>query len=271
MQVFDFAIRSGMQAVFGLNRESNNTLFFKNWENDSGIFHFHSQIELYFVDDGEMEVTIGDSTKVLGKSQMSVALSYTPHAYKTINRSTSSTLIIPMYFCEEFIEATNGKRATDPFITDTKTVQLIKNYATLLMRKDINDIERKGYIYVILGILMSTLTFEDTDAPPNDYLASKLLFYINENFKNDISPASVAAHFGYTQSHVSRCFRGRFNITMIKYLTIVRLKNALMLMYERKHSITYCALESGFSSVRTFYRAFSEEFSCSPKEYMKQF
>ena len=58
---------------------------------------------------------------------------------------------------------------------------------------------------------------------------------------------------------------------MIKYLTIVRLKNALMLMYEKKHSITYCALESGFSSVRTFYRAFSEEFACSPKEYISQF
>ena len=189
-------MRSGMQAVFGLKRESSNTLFFEKWENDSGVFHFHSQIELYFVDDGEMEITIGDSTKVLGKSQMSVALSYTPHAYKTINRSNSSTLIIPMYFCEEFIEATNGKRAKDPFITDAKTVQLIKNYATLLMRKDIGDIERKGYIYVILGTLLSTLTFEESDAPPNDYLASKLLFYINENFRNDISPASVAAHFG---------------------------------------------------------------------------
>ena len=48
---------------------------------------------------------------------------------------------------------------------------------------------------------------------------------------------------------------------------MVRLKNALMLMHEGKHTLTYCALESGFNSVRTFYRAFSEEFDCTPKEY----
>ena len=46
-----------MHAEFGLKRESDNSLFYKEWKNDNGIFHFHSQIELYFVDEGEMEVT----------------------------------------------------------------------------------------------------------------------------------------------------------------------------------------------------------------------
>ena len=259
-----------MQAEFGLKRESNNTLFFKEWTNDSGVFQFHSQIELYFIDEGEMEVTVEDQCRLLRGGEMSVALSYTPHGYRTPERSASSALIIPTYLCEEFVEATRGKKALEPFITDHATVAKIKSYVSELTRKDINDIERQGYIYVILGIVMGSLRFEDTCAPSDDSLASKMLFYINENFKNDITPLSIATHFGYTQSHVSRYFKNRFNVTLIRYLTLIKLKNAIMLMHERKNSITFCALESGFSSMRTFYRAFSEEFGCSPKEYMKQ-
>jgi AraC-like DNA-binding protein len=68
---------------------------------------------------------------------------------------------------------------------------------------------------------------------------------------------------------MSRYFKSNFNITLVKYMTIVKLKNAIMLMHENKYGTTYCSLESGFSSMRTFYRAFYNEFGCSPKEYFE--
>ena len=44
-----------MHPRFGIERERNNSLFFKKYSNDRCLFHFHSQIELYFVDEGEMD------------------------------------------------------------------------------------------------------------------------------------------------------------------------------------------------------------------------
>jgi len=55
---------------------------------------------------------------------------------------------------------------------------------------------------------------------------------------------------------------------LIQYVNILRLRNALLLMKNRKHTHTYCALESGFPSVRTFYRVFQSEMHCSPREYL---
>jgi len=95
------------------------------------------------------------------------------------------------------------------------------------------------------------------------------LIYLNENYKSDLSLSSVAAKFGYNASYVSRLFKNNFNIGFNHYLNVIRLKNAVLLMQENKHSITYCALESGFNSMCTFYRAFYEEFGCKPKDYMK--
>ena len=115
---------------------------------------------------------------------------------------------------------------------------------------------------------MDHLSFESSDSSLTPELSSRILTYISENYKSGITPGDVAEHFGYTQSHISRYFKSHFNITLVKYITIIKLKSAILLMRENKHNMTYCALESGFSSMRTFYRAFYDEFGCSPKEYM---
>ena len=259
-----------MQAEFGVKRESDNTLFYKEWSQDKGKFHFHSQIELYFVNEGEMEVLVGDQQRLLSAGEMSVALSFNPHGYNTPKSSASAALIIPTYMCEDFVIATREKRARTPFITNKSMVDRIKTHVKALLRDGINEIEREGHIYVILGIVMDALSLEDISESLDSDLSSGLMLYINENFRNEISLSSVATHFGYSQSYISRYFKSKFNITFNRYLNLIRLKNAVMLMHEKRHSIIYCALESGFSSVRTFYRIFDEEFLCSPKEFLKK-
>ena len=107
-----------MHAEFGILRERHNKLFYKSYQNDKGAFHFHSQIELYFVDEGEMEVVVNRQRRILKGGEMSVALSFDAHAYKTPEASKSSVLIIPPYICEEFISAIRHKRVTNPFVTD---------------------------------------------------------------------------------------------------------------------------------------------------------
>ena len=257
-----------MQPIFNIVRERDNKLFYKSYTNDKTVLQFHSQIELYFVDDGQMDFWVNGHYKRLSAGEMSVALSYDSHAYKTPEYSRSSVLIIPPHVCEEFILATKGKKATNPFICDKAAVAKIKECYGEIKREGIGKIEQLGYIYVILGIVMERVFLEQTDSVSDPALSSKILFYINENFKSGITPSQIAAHFGYSQSYISRYFKSCFNITLIKYLTTIRLKNAIMLMHEGKHSATYCSLESGFSSMRTFYRAFYNEFGCSPKEYM---
>ena len=259
-----------MHAEFGLKREANDNLFYKEWKNDKGPFHFHSQIELYFVDEGEMDVTVGNLSRRLCAGEMSVALSFVPHGYANPRSSASGALIIPTRMCEEFVNETKEKRVKNPFITDKLAVQKIRSFVKELTREGINKIERDGYIYVILGMLSDILSFEKAKEPLDSALSSRVLFYINENFSSEISLGKIAAHFGYSESYLSRYFKARFNVTFNKYLTLIRLKNAVMLMQEGKNSITFCAFESGFTSMRSFYRAFYAEFGCTPKEYAKR-
>jgi len=258
-----------MNAEFGQKRESNNNLFFAEWENDAGKFQFHSQLELYFVLDGEMEVLIGDRKRLLRKGEMSFATSYMPHGYSTPSHSRSAALIIPTYLCEEFLALTKGRTPTDPYIIDADDVEELYSLAKELGTAEMNSLRRQGYIYLILGKIYSLLEFEETTRPLDSSLGSQMLFYISSEFRNGITPADVAKRFGYSESYLCRHFTSTFGITPLKYINTLKLKNAVMLLHEKRHSVTYCALESGFTSLRSFYRLFRSTLSCTPREYLE--
>lgn len=258
-----------MEAVFRIEREKQNYLFYKEYQNDKAIFGFHSHLELYFVDEGEMDITVNSYQRRLKKDEMCVVLSFDAHCYQTPKASRSRVLIIPTYLCTEFMETIKNKRVVSPFIYDQKIVRKIKEHIAELNNCADNEIKRQGYIYVILGLVMENISFEETRENLDSKLASRLLLYVNDHFKESITLQTAATYLGYNQSYISRYFKSHFHIGFNQYLTTIRLKNALTLMHERKHKLAYCALESGFNSLRTFYRAFCKEFDCTPKEYMK--
>ncbi|MBE6642676.1 MAG: helix-turn-helix domain-containing protein [Ruminococcaceae bacterium] len=258
-----------MQPTFGLQREQTKELFYTSYDRVKGKIHFHSHLELFFVDSGEIDVFINEKTRRLKKGEMSVTLSYDAHAYHAVGDARSSILIIPPHLCEEFIAKVKHKKIRDPFICDKELVCQIREYYEEIKKSGDNKLKIQGYIYLIFGSLFEHISFTSDSGNVDTDLSSSLLIYLNENYKSDLSLSSVAAKFGYNASYVSRLFKNNFNIGFNHYLNVIRLKNAVLLMQENKHSITYCALESGFNSMCTFYRAFYEEFGCKPKDYMK--
>ena len=258
-----------MKAVFNLTRDRQEELYYTEFTDDSGIFHFHSPVELYFVFEGQMEVFINDKRRVMQAGEMSVALGFDAHAYRTIGHSRSAVLIIPTYMCRDFIEAVKNKKVSSPFICDHSVVEEIQAALAKLRQPDCNPIKRTGYLYVILGTLMEHLDLRPATDTQDAKLSSRLLGYINEHYKEELSLSTLCATFGYSREYLSKYFKSHFQIGLSHYVTMIRLRAAASLLQEQRHSITYCALESGFRSMRTFYRAFFEEFGCSPKEYLR--
>ena len=206
--------------------------------------------------------------KNLKAGEFSVALSYVGHDYKTPDYSRSFSIIIPPHLSEEFLNEIQGKKLENPFFDNKELFEKIKECFIAIKDKSASNIKRHGLVNVILGLIYENGNFIEADKPSNNDLITKILFYLNENYKTDISPVSVAEDFGYSQSYISRYFKSCCGVNLVKYITMLRLKNAITLLKETKHDITYCALESGFPSIRTFYRCFQNEFGCSPKVYM---
>ena len=79
-----------MQAEFHLRREQQNKLEYGQSTHVNRSVHFHSQIEIYLVIEGEIEVWINDKHRILRAGEIAVALSYDTHGYRTVTGSSSA-------------------------------------------------------------------------------------------------------------------------------------------------------------------------------------
>jgi len=259
-----------MIAKFGLEREIENRLSVIDYRNGNGDFHFHSQIEICIVTSGEADALVNNKRQRLKKGEISVALSYETHMYLPVTSSDFTVVIIPADLCRGFTDNMKLRRLSSPFIKDPETTVLLSRYIDEL-KTHLNDtLMSTGYVYLILGLIMKSVLPEQKETAADTELSSKLLMYIHNNFTSDISLSSVSNHFGYNPAYISAFFKSSFNIGIKRYINIVRLNNSVKLLKENKYSVTHCALESGFNSLRTFYRVFEAEFGFTPKEYIKK-
>ena len=260
-----------MKAIFNAARERIDSYKTIKLSSLKGAFNFHSPIEILFVAKGECKVWINDTETILKDNEIALVPSYQTHRYlSTIDNGEYIVLFISTIMCPLFVEEVNRKNIRFPIVRDCETVEKIKYGIYKLLSKELNPIEQIGYINVILGAFLHNAVFDNTERNQAYNLLSKLFLYINEHYKEELNADKIAKTLGYSKDYLLKYFRKQFQMGINEYVNTLRLNNALKLMQESNRSVTACALESGFCSMRTFYRSFNDEFGCSPREYLKK-
>jgi AraC-like DNA-binding protein len=100
---------------------------------------------------------------------------------------------------------------------------------------------------------------------------SNIKRYMDEHFNlSDLSITYLSEKSGISEVYLRKLFKAQYKISPSKYLISIRLKNAMNLMKYPFVSLEDCALQSGFSSLQYFCRAFKKEFGVSPGAYRRQ-
>lgn len=255
-----------MYPSFHLLREKLNEIVCGRAVSPSVSPHFHSHIEIYAVLSGEIEILVNDRKKPVRAGELAVSLSYDTHGYRTPEAAEAVYLIVPVCFFEEFLPLIAERRLASPFINDPGTFETVVNAMERIGACG-NDISRRGLVYVILGAVFDKMLPKDDAAQPQRGFSADILIFISERFRDELRLTDVAKEFGYSPAYLSRSFRKTFGISFLQYLTMLRLREAVLLLRSGK-TVTECAADSGFGSMRSFYRAFSDEYACSPREYL---
>jgi len=188
-----------MRLHFDMERERSSELFKEvTDDNIDGRCHFtfHSQIELYFVDEGQIDAFVNQQQRRLKKGQMAVALSYDAHLFRSVGSSRSSILVIPPDLCGEFMSAVQQKQVQNPFICDEETVNRIKFFVDTIKTDNTNEVKLRGYLYVVLGIVLENIFLERTEFSVDTEISNKILFYLNQRFRNEITLKSLSNFLG---------------------------------------------------------------------------
>ena len=100
---------------------------------------------------------------------------------------------------------------------------------------------------------------------------AQVLQHINNHYLTEMSLSDLSRTFGTSAPYLSKMIKKMTNMTFTDYLHALRTEMACSLLVSTRMSILDIAVESGYSSFKTFSRVFLQKKGMSPSKYRKQF
>lgn len=126
--------------------------------------------------------------------------------------------------------------------------------------------EAESILYGMLNQVCDSKEDEEADFTHN-YLIRRADEYILNNYKNNISLSSLAAHLQLSESYTSRLFNKHKGVNLPAYINDLRIQGAKELLLTTNQKIYEIAEEVGFASVTALHIAFRKSQGMSPAEY----
>ncbi len=240
--------------------------------------HLHAQLELLYVEEGEIEITVNGCTHLMKKGGLCVLFPNSVHSYHTPpqERMNCIIVILNLALAGDFINTLLKFHPKDPFI-NRENLHKDVPYAIDTLCEEYTHVGNqpvctpicKAYIQIIISRLLQQVELvTNTDVNYFDIIFD-IINYINENYMQPISLNDMSRALGVGKYHLSRVFSDKINVSFSDYINGIRVSWARNMLLNTNKNITQIAYDCGFQSIRTFNRAFSKVYFISPRDFRK--
>lgn len=233
--------------------------------------HIHEDIELIFVKKGGGNAYCEGKKYKLEENSFFLVFPNQVHHYSESIKGEYITLILKsrdlLSYGNVFQEGVPLSPVWENDITDDEHIKELLESIFDEFAKEGQSTIVEAYLTALFGKLLKHYQIEKTRVA-NDTL-SQILQYCAEHYKDNISVAEVAAKSNISRSSVSHLFNAKLAMNFCDYINSLRLSDAVKLLKNSGNTITDVSYLSGFSTIRTFNRAFLKRYGVSPSEYRK--
>ncbi len=234
--------------------------------------HFHREVELFCVTEGMAEVDISGNRKKLYAGDIAIVFPNEIHEYVGNTSNGHATLIFDPLTCPDFFSVFTNFVAKNPFLEQREQSpefkEALKDLLSVLKKdSDVPTVLIKGHLTVLLYYLLGCVSTEKNLSSRNPDIVAQVINYVSLHYLEQISLESVSVSLGYSKYEISRVFSKKLGIHFNEYLNSRRTEHAVALLKDTSKPITEIAFASGFESLRTFYRVFSNKYRISPMKY----
>ena len=248
-----------MKGFYENSREENKKITVHRNTDYRYPLHFHRNLEIMLLKKGRYEILVNGEKYEISDGQIAVADSYDAHAY--LGELTSQepldgcVMMIPYDYLHAFNAKRKNLRVAHPVVTDEKLCEELLLLVDRYLIPEQPEQVKSAAIDLLLSLLYGRLQLTSEERKNEVLLVKKLLSYIYENFRDDVSRGVLARAVGCTETHVSRVFHRYFNCGITEYVNGLRLK---YIEKEREKNgekkVIDLIYESGFKSPQTYYR-----------------
>lgn len=252
-------------------------------EVDSTV-EFHDYLDLYAVQKGKLLVSVNNSTYLLQACDILLTNTQEIHRVFPSNNAQCIHLKIP-YQCiksitEHFILYSYELNSSEH--PQQKKTDAFNNIWTMLYHMiDLLELEPENFkakLHIIFFQLLLNLNenfkIKKQSLMNKDsqliQIVDKIVKYIDKNYNKSMTMKDIAYEVGLEYHYFSRFFKQNFGVTFQFYLNSIRLKHAICDLMNMEKSVDNIAINHGFPSPNSFYRAFKQRYHCTPLQYRKQ-
>lgn len=230
--------------------------------------HFHSAIELHFVEKGEETVSIDGEKRVLRAGDACFCDSFSVHLISPFLGESCFCLLGEKEYFEQAISVFNGK--TPPRFFRFENFPFLHSLLALCSQKR-SSIESdrsmfSGVVKILFSAIFECAPFVDRKRDKQSALVCNVLQYAEEHLQEDLSLTAIARTVRYSKEHLSRILHGYLAENWNTYVNRLRVRRAETLLQNNPTlSVLDVAFSCGFDSSNTFYRAYKREFGKKPR------
>lgn len=259
------------------------------YERKSFLWHWHKEIELTILLQGEMQYQVNDTVYHLTAGEGIFCNSNSLHTASPYH--DSDCIYISTTFHPRFLYGYDGSVLQSKYldvITKHPGIHSLAFSPSVDWQKEILDelmqiwelsqhpssayeMELQWRLTHIWMLLWSHLSHEvtQTDSAASRHTArlKNILMYIQEHYTEKITLADIAATANICQSECCRFFKKHMNESLFDYLLSYRIEKSLPLLTDEQLSITEVSSRCGFSSASYYTKVFRERMGCTPTAY----
>lgn len=251
--------------------------------------HWHNFMEIIAPFTDEYILGLGTETWEMNKDQIALVAPRTLHSIDQKTKTPNLIIQFSNVFLPQLHDFAVNKQLffANPILDIHDSVPYEENPLELLLHlKDIfysqgNFRELRMYeillrFFTVVGthniLLKNELSARKTpQQKAYDRKFEDISKYLREHYMASVSLEDTASFAGFSKFHFSRIFKEYYQMSFPEYITSLRVAKATELLEDPNMSVMDVALQSGFSSIASFNRAFKRQNQCTPSQFRKMF
>ena len=219
-------------------------------ENFSYPVHLHQSFEFIYIVSGEMQVNVDNKVYELKKGEAVIIF---PNQIHSLTSQNSKHVLY--IFSGELIKAFASKyQSKVPKNNKFSPNEYLISVAEKIDEKS-SSFEKKGLFYSLCAEFDKSTEYDKRSFGDNDILR-KIFEFVENNYKKDCSLEELSKNTAFSYSYLSRYFKRMTGVSFNEYVNTYRISNACYMLTNSNETVLHCALESGYSSLRSFNRNF---------------
>ena len=241
--------------------DENEIYVLKHHTDKSGL-HWHSAVEVLYVESGSLSVNLEGEKKVVSSGEIVVVNAEVLHGFEKLSDDLS------YYFLMVSDEFLKSKKLYGEMVFITPIIK--SNELEKVYLKMIKECEQKSDCYKVLissliiqfFVILNrsykmTLERQIVSEDKKINLIRRATSYISEHYREKLSVDDIANYLHFSKSYLSHSFKEITGYSIVDYINLIRCHNAKLLLFEG-YTVSEVSNELGFSDISYFSRIFKK-------------